>query len=364
LNYKLYKLQVSNFRNLLEAPLEFSLGINCIFGQNGNGKTNLLEAIYFLINNKTFRKNSAFPQFLSMDCEKAEIIFNSIFSNEEEQFTFTGKVLNKKQDWYLNNKPSKRKFGTTALFINPFDSFQFHSIPAFRRAWVDTHIGLINKDYKKVLKKYQSVLKQRNILLSKKPAHFKEQIIALNEQFCEYTLYLLEQRLIFLDEIKEFCLNTFQEIFSEQHVLELRIETKFNELTIDAISKYYTESLEKEIVVGNTMYGVHRDDYIFMFDGYNSFEYCSLGQQKMSFLSLIFAYIELFRYKYMSYPIVLIDDVSGELDGRRWRFLINFLKTKDFQVFITTANESFKEKLLKIENAKKFSLDVGEIKTI
>jgi DNA replication and repair protein RecF len=74
----------------------------------------------------------------------------------------------------------------------------------------------------------------------------------------------------------------------------------------------------------------------------------------MSYLSLIFAYIELFRYKFNSYPIVLIDDVSGELDSRRWRNLIHYLEAKNFQVMITTANESFKNELEKINNSKKY----------
>jgi DNA replication and repair protein RecF len=111
-----------------------------------------------------------------------------------------------------------------------------------------------------------------------------------------------------------------------------------------------------------THYGIHRDDYVFHFDGFNSFEYCSLGQQKMSFLSLIFAYIELFRYKYTSYPIVLIDDVSGELDSRRWKNLITYLKDKKFQVMITTANENFRKELESIEESTKFYIENGETK--
>ena len=82
----------------------------------------------------------------------------------------------------------------------------------------------------------------------------------------------------------------------------------------------------------------------------------------MSFISLIFAYIELFRYKFMSYPIVLIDDVSGELDSVRWKNLIQYLKTKDFQVLITTANDSFKEELENIDSANKIYISSGSIK--
>ena len=118
---------------------------------------------------------------------------------------------------------------------------------------------------------------------------------------------------------------------------------------------------ELDIISGRTSYGVHKDDYVLLFDGLNSFDYCSLGQQKMSFLSLIFAYIELFRYKFNSNPIVLIDDVSGELDKKRWGSLIEYLKSRQFQVFITTANENFKTELEKLHNSKNILVSEGQI---
>jgi DNA replication and repair protein RecF len=96
-------------------------------------------------------------------------------------------------------------------------------------------------------------------------------------------------------------------------------------------------------------------------DGLNSFEYSSLGQQKIAYLSLLFAYIELFRYKFNFYPVLLIDDVSGELDEVRWERLVDYLKMRNFQVFITTANENFKSKLAKIKGANKIKVVSGFI---
>ncbi len=145
------------------------------------------------------------------------------------------------------------------------------------------------------------------------------------------------------------------------HDLELRLDSKFANATQEEIKNFYRENLQKDDIIGRTSYGIHRDDYVFLFDGFNSFDFCSLGQQKMSYLSLIFAYIELFRYKFSSYPIVLIDDVSGELDSRRWRNLIDYLEAKNFQVMITTANENFKRELEKIEESNKFYVDSGGV---
>jgi DNA replication and repair protein RecF len=361
MNQKVLRLQVTNFRNIQSIPLEFSKKINCIFGNNGNGKTNLLEAIYYLGHKKSFKKNAKFPQFLSMDCEKGEILFSSIFETDREYF-YSGKIYEDKSEWYLDNSSYKKSINLKPIFINPFDSYQFHNTASFRRKLVDQLIGILDPNYKKQLSKYQNTLKQRNFLLMAKPSMYREQLEALDEQFISYSVYLIGERLKFLKEIKQFCSKTFQEIFSENHELELKLDTKFI-YNPDEIKQKIITQRDKDIMIGQTSYGVHRDDYIFFFNGLNSYDYCSLGQQKMSFLSLLFAYIELFRYKSMSYPIVLIDDVSGELDSLRWRNLISYLDKKDFQVFITTANENFKDELLKLHEAKKFLLSEGDIET-
>ena len=129
------------------------------------------------------------------------------------------------------------------------------------------------------------------------------------------------------------------------------------------IFDFYRHQENTDIKAKVTQVGIHRDDFIFSFDGLNAFEFCSLGQQKMAFLSLIFAYIELFRYKFSSYPIVLMDDVSGELDSQRWKNLIEYLETKSFQVLITTANENFGKELELIPDSKKFYIEHGLLKS-
>jgi len=96
----------------------------------------------------------------------------------------------------------------------------------------------------------------------------------------------------------------------------------------------------------------------------NSVDFCSLGQQKMSYLSLLFAYIELFRYKIGSFPIVLMDDVSGELDKSRWENLVQYLGKGKFQTLITTANEAFKNELEKVEGTKKIIVTSGLVKNV
>lgn len=358
---KLSKLHLSNYRNIEEQVLDFSPGINCIFGNNGNGKTNLLEAIYYLVNKKSFRKNTSFSQLISIECEKPEIMFSSVFNSSDGLVSYSGKVDSLSSHWYLNNEPVKKKIATYTEFVNPFDSFHFHNTPSFRRNWFDSHISVLIPEYKKTLNKYNQALRFRNSLLATRKMSIKDQVMAIDIQISEYAYTLICLRIEFLQQIKEYCGKVFKLIFDESHNLEIKLSSKFENLKSEQILNYYRENIESDIQSGITQYGIHRDDYTFYFDGLNSYDYCSLGQQKMSFLSLIFAYIELFRYKFISYPIVLVDDVSGELDERRWKNLIDYLENKKFQVLITTANDNFKRELEKIKEAKKFYVDSGQI---
>ncbi len=357
---KVSRMQVTNFRNLQPDIINFSQGINCIFGQNGNGKTNLLEALYVLTQRKSFRKNTSFPQYLSIDGDSTEIIINSLFLDENgDKLSLSTKLQNGSSTWSINGKPTKKRLEATSIFINPFDSYTFHNSASFRRHWVDHHLGLINKLYAKNWAKFQHILRNRNALLSQRKNGFKEQILALDEQLVQYSLFITKERESFISDLRDYCSFTFNQIFSQEHFLDIKLSTRFSGQNEAFIWEFYRQNQEKDEAIGHTSYGIHKDDYQFFFDGMNAYEYCSLGQQKMSYLSLIFAYIELFRYKFKAYPIVLIDDVSGELDTRRWANLIEYLQTKKFQVLITTANESFKDELHKSALINQIKVEAG-----
>lgn len=363
-NVKILKLKVDNFRNLESEIVEFSKNINCIFGDNGNGKTNLLEAIHFLFKRKSFRKNTGFPQMLSMDSEKPEIIFSSVIDINEKVFAYSSKIVENNSEWFLDSKKNKKKIEAPVVFINPFDSYEFHKTPSVRRDWFDNQLSQIDKIYKKDLSSYSKMLRQRNVLLKKKPPHYRDQIQAIDSQRVPLIKNIIEKRKEFLNQLNPICSPFFKKIFSEEHQLEIFLETDFSDMNEEEIKKYIKSYHEKEEILGFTQVGIHKDDYMLLFDGINSFEYCSLGQQKMSYISLLFAYIELFRYKFESFPIVLIDDVSGELDNKRWSNLVKFLDNSLFQVFITTANENFKKELEKLTTVENIFVNCGLIEKI
>ncbi len=360
------KLQIQNFRNLESEIIPFGPNINCIFGENGNGKTNILEAIYFLIKRKSFRKNASFPQILGMDGDNPEILFSSLFKNLEEgkPITYSGKLSADGGQWHRDGSSTNRKLNIGVLFINPFESHGFHTSASFRRNWIDDHLGQLDSDYKKTLSRYTKSLRFRNKLLSKKPPQYQKQIDAIDKEMGPLSLNLTNKRLQFLEEIKPFIKQAFHNLFSEEHDLTITLDTKINPNSLESYYELVQKNKPKDEVLGHTHYGIHKDDYVLLFDGLNSYDYCSLGQQKMSYLSLLFAYIELFRYKFNSFPIVLLDDVSGELDKFRWSRLVEYIKKKNFQVLITTANDNFKKQLDEIEGANKIQVTSGIVKLV
>ncbi len=359
--WKIRKLQVHNFRNLKNDVFDFTPGINCIFGENGNGKTNLLEAVHLVTNKKSFRKNTGYAQIINIEGGSPEIILQSVFEKDEDQIAYSIRMLEDGDERYLNNKPEKTKTPSAAVFINPFDSYTFHTSASFRRQWLDSHISLIDKEYRQVLNRFVKALRFRNSLLGMGGRNTSDQLRAIDEQIAEYSALLTKIRFDFITDLNTHITPTFKAIFDADHTLLFDLESMFTHWDAKKIYDYYRHNEMSDIRAQVTQVGIHRDDTIFTFDGLNAFEFCSLGQQKMGFLSLIFAYIELFRYKFNSYPIVLIDDVSGELDSQRWKNLIQYLETKNFQVLITTANENFGKELGKIKNSKKFYIELGKL---
>lgn len=359
--WKVKKLQVENFRNLSPEIFEFVPGINCIFGQNGNGKTNLLEAVYYLTNKKSFRKNTGFAQMINIEGGNPQLVVQSVFQSENDLLPYSLRMSEGGEERFLNNTPSKGKGPFTSVFINPFDSYNFHTSSTFRRQWMDSHLSLVDKEYRQVLGRFQKSMRFRNSILAFGGKNTSTQLRAIDEQIAEYSALITERRAGFLSELNKFITPSFKAIFAEEHALQLDLDSLFLHWDAKKVFDYYRHQEMIDIKAEVTQVGIHRDDFIFSFDGLNAFEFCSLGQQKMAFLSLIFAYIELFRYKFTSYPIVLIDDVSGELDSQRWKNLIQYLETKKFQVLITTANENFGKELERIPDSKKFFIEQGKL---
>jgi DNA replication and repair protein RecF len=278
---KIQRLKAENFRNLKPEIIEFVSGVNCIFGSNGNGKTNLLEAVYYLTNKKSFRKSTGFPQLINIEGENPEIYLNSVFIDEQQSHSLSVKINSEMEYWWLNNRPDRKDFKLQSVFVNPFDSYLFHTSSSFRRQWFDSHLAQLDPKYKKALARYHKALKFRNSLLaSGYHSSSKIQLMAIDEEYSQLIEELTNLKNQWIKELNEFLKPTFKNIFAEEHELELQVESRFQGLHKKNINEFLRKNEEKEFNAHHSLYGVHRDDYSFLFDGLNSYEFCSLGQQK------------------------------------------------------------------------------------
>ena len=341
------KIKLENFRNLSDQIVLLEPNINCIYGLNGNGKTNVLEAIYLSINKKSFRKKAGFQQMLSIDCEKPVIISSLTIKNHLNEIDYYSSVWESNKFRCLKNNNQKiRRPEINCVFVSPFDSFSFHNESTFRRTQLDLYISSIFPEYKKTLNNYNKLLTQKNFLL-KLRNHDSSQLDAIDKVLAKQIVILSRYRNDFVNEINPYLENIYHEIFSENVHLKAELGTDFSSTDVGDVFAKIKSNRENDFKYGHSKVGPHRDEFNLMFNGFDSVEFCSLGQQKTAYLSLLFAYINLFRYKFRVFPLVLIDDVSGELDSIRLELLMRYLFKADYQVVLTTANEEFKNNLSK-----------------
>ncbi|MDA8793529.1 DNA replication and repair protein RecF [Bacteriovoracaceae bacterium] len=347
----LHKALFQNYRNLPDIPFEFNNSINCLYGANGSGKTSVIEAIYYFLHKKSFRKNTRFPQILNVNCGKPEILFQTSFIDNNKNLTGYSRKFTEHGMGKLNS-PFKKKL--SCFVINPLDSLLFNLKAEARRDFFDQNLSLISDSYKKHLKTYTRLVKQKNKLLHDYNPSVKSIIMILNQEISNLSFEITQERIKWVNSLNQLLTKNYFELFSIKHLLRFELDSKFSKFSTQDFVNYYTDRHEREIMLKRHYSGVHLDDYCFYFDDMISYEFCSLGQQKMSYLALFFAFISLYQQTLSSFPLVMIDDISSELDSERWKNLINFLKTKKFQVILTTANENFFQIL-------KNSSDINEI---
>ena len=358
-NFKVHKINLKNFRNFknLDA-IDLSQGINCIYGPNGKGKTNLLEAIHILFNKKSFRKNVDYNHIISYDGEETDIIVSSLLiGKDNEKSSYSLKINQDNYFYSLNGKETNKKIQTSTILINPFDFYLFFRDASFRRKWFDNNFSTLSLNYKRFLKDYNNLLRKRNYLLAHKPNLFEKQINALDDLLIPLNKKILEQRMVFIDEMNSQIKDIYRNLFEEKFDLSIFYQSSFSRNpTIEEIYETFKKHSVRDQQVGFTTKGIHRDDYTLQNNGFNSENYSSLGQQKVAYLSLLFAYIEQFRYKMLSQPILLVDDVSGELDRNRWHRLMEYFGAGSYQVFITSANENFMQEINDPEDVRMISI--------
>lgn len=353
------KLTVENFRNFAFENVDFSENVNIFYGKNGQGKTNLLEAVNFFTNGKSCRNNIK---------EKDAVMFGKEgFSLAAEFELKRGGVsreiyekidLKSKKSIYINGQPVEKLSDIlglidTVLFM-PSDLNYVLGAPSERRSYIDIFLSKNRPNYFKLLSSYIYILKQKNNLLKEKKD--SKQIEIYNEKLCEYGSKICEIRDNFVNVYAEYVKKIYSDISEGSERIDFKykpsVEQYFNK---EVYMRELEENKEKELVFGSTLKGPHRDDAIIKINGRGAKFFASQGQLRSIVLAMKIAESEIINDTKGEYPIILLDDVFSELDSKRREFLLESLKEKQVIITLTNADigKSFDgARYFKIENGK------------
>ncbi|GGC94799.1 DNA replication and repair protein RecF [Thalassobacillus devorans] len=363
-------IKLRSFRNYERIQLEFDDKVNVIIGENAQGKTNLMEAIYLLAFTKSHRTPRD-KELIQWDEEYAKIE-GSIYKRNR-RFPLEIILSKKGKKAKLNHLEQKRLSdyigALNVVMFAPEDLNLVKGSPQVRRRFIDMEIGQIQPAYIYHLGQYQKVLKQRNHLLKDLQRHRrtdKTMLYVLTDQLIEHASTLLERRFKFLKLLRNWAGPIHESISRQLEQLEVLYDASVEvseAMDLETISNRYQEKFskieDKEIDRGTTLAGPHRDDLIFHVNGKDVQTYGSQGQQRTTALSLKLAEIELIHSEVGEYPILLLDDVLSELDDFRQSHLLHTIQGK-VQTFVsTTSIDGIEHHVLK--EAEIFRVENGTI---
>ena len=352
-------LKLLNFRNYESLELKFSPKVNLIYGKNGMGKTNMIEAIYMLGLTKTFRSNND-DVVIKKGKSIAKIegtIKDTILNNYKIIISNAGKRI--KID---NNKIARVSDYITKVNIilfNPDDLKMIKDTPSIRRKMLNIEISGMNGEYLSLLNNYNKVLKQRNAYLkarSKKKEYTSSFLNILTEQLVDIGLKIMWIREDFINNINSYISDIYYEI-THKGTLKVVYKSEFIGKNKESILKMFEKNISREIFLGKSIFGIQHDDIEFKVDNEIVKEFSSVGEQKNSIISFKLAEIKNIENKLHKKPILILDDLFSELDEEKINNILNLID-QDLQTFITTTEIKNVDKKL-LENAKIFHVSDG-----
>jgi len=346
----LKELLLFNFKNFDEKHFEFDEKINCFVGNNGVGKTNVLDAIFFLAFGKSYFNNNI-RQIIRFNQQGFSIkgLFNL---KEKTENIFISYQIDKKKIIKRNNKAYDKISDHIGLIplvmISPYDRDLISEGGETRRKFVDRIISQADKAYLNSLISYHKVLSQRNKLLKYFAAnhHFdKETIEIYNEQLHRYGSEIYDKRKKFIDVFNTFLKEKYQNLSGGKEEVNI---SYYSELEIKPLHTLLLENIQKDRLLQHTSKGIHRDDFIFEINEHPIKKFGSQGQQKSFLIALRLGEFEFLKNKSAEVPILLFDDIFDKLDENRVEQIVKMVNNKTFgQIFITDTHAQRTEELIK-----------------
>ena len=322
-------ISLTNFRNHTSYHLECQKDTTLILGKNGCGKTSVLEAIYILLRGKSFRSVDSEIIKRDTDFYRIEIEYDN---GEKNVVTYDGKdktffILDKK----FRRLPTKYKY-PIVLFL-PSDLNLISGSPSRHREYFDHFFGQISEEYNNAISKYNKALHQRNELL-KDETISSSSLFSWNLLLAKYGTTIFNLRQNFIANINKTLNTTYYSIAKNNDEVALVYKTEITNANVDSFFATLEQNFKKDLYLGHTTFGVHRDDFEFFFNGCPADGSASRGETRSIILALKFVEADFIYSRLRQKPIVLLDDVFSELDDARRKCLVN--NFKDHQVIITS----------------------------
>ena len=360
---QLTSLSILNYKNIREAELVFSPKINCFIGNNGMGKTNLLDAIYFLSFCKS-HSNSIDSQNILHDTEFC-FIHGTYSQGENTEDISCGIKFRQKKQFKRNKKEYERLSDHIGLLplvlVSPDDSALISEGSDERRKFVDGVISQYNKTYLNQLLQYNNALKQRNALL-KNEAPVDESLLEIwEDQLALYGTYIYEQRKLFIDEFIPVFQNFYSFISGGNEQVSLTYHSQHED---QDIKERMIATRSRDRLLGYSTQGIHKDELEMMLDGYPIKRVGSQGQNKTYLISLKLAQFDFLKRTHDLSPLLLLDDIFDKLDSGRVRKIVELVSGETFgQIFITDTNREHLDLILQQlgQDASIFHVENGEI---
>lgn len=356
---KITKLCLNNFRNYTNTTVEFDDGVNFVVSKNAQGKTNLLESLYLISVGKS-PKNSKEKQLIKFEQDKAKIEVDFKTNAGNKTITMFLDKANKKAIKInsLNILKLTELVGIlSVVYFSPDEMKLIKEVPEDRRNFLDVSISQFDKPYLYNLLRYDKVLKQRNAILKSLNSNQTkiEQLKLFTPQLIDIAEKIIEKRIEFIEKLKFFAKNIHKLITIDESLDISYSYQKQENLSIKQdLQNQFDKALNKELELGYTCVGPHRDDMIFKINNLDCRQFASQGQQRTVALVVKLSLMEVIKQEIGEYPVLLLDDVLSELDDDRQNRLLNL--TKEYQTLITCTalpRINFKANIIEIKNGSK-----------
>ena len=354
----LRKLKVINFKNIREATLQFSPKINCILGNNGGGKTNLLDAIYYLSMTKSFF-NIPENYAVTFGEQSMGLIGDYMLQEKSERIHLAIKLpdaadasqpaRNEKQLW--RNEKRIAKFSShigllPIVMVSPQDAILVNGSGEERRRFLNFILSQTDPLYLSNIQNYNSLLAQRNKLLklcagtgarSAATRGWDELIQTITLQMESPAAYVHAKRQELAESLSQYTAQYYKELSGNREAVTMRYQSDLNSSTPKEI---FQRSQQQDLRFGYTTAGPHRDDMLFFIEGFPIKKVGSQGQQKSFLIALKLAQFQIIKQISGKLPILLLDDLFDKLDMTRVEYLLSLVAGETFgQIFITDSNK-------------------------